>query len=181
MTLVQIGTLIISLAVVIAQIKIVFLIVFALINPKEGDAGYGLARFIGRNSVLFAFIIALGAMCGSLFFSEIAHYTPCEFCWYQRIFMYSQVFIFGLALIRREKFIRAYGFLLSAIGGVIALNHTILQHTGSSPIPCAAVGQSVSCSKVFVMEFGYITIPMMALTAFIYIIVVLWFGKKYDK
>lgn len=181
MTTIQIGTLIISVLVIVAQIKIVGLIIFALTNPKEGTDGYKLAQFIGKNSILFAFIVALGSMLGSLFFSEIAHYTPCEFCWYQRIFMYSQVFIFGLALIRRDRWIRAYGFLLSGIGAFIALNHVILQHVGWSPIPCAAVGQSVSCSKVFVVEFGYITIPLMALTGFVYIIVFLWFGTKYDK
>src|SRR5260221_7781488 len=120
MTIVQIGTFIIAISVLVAQIKIVFLIALGLSDPKEGTLVYKLARYIGKNAILFAFIVALGSMLGSLFFSEIAHYTPCEFCWYQRIFMYSQVFIFGLALIRRDTWIRAYGFLLSGIGALIA-------------------------------------------------------------
>src|SRR6266536_1136501 len=35
-----------------------------------------------------AFIVAAIATGGSLFFSEIAHFVPCELCWYQRICMY---------------------------------------------------------------------------------------------
>src|SRR5438093_4904353 len=35
-----------------------------------------------------AFVVAAIATGGSLFFSEIAHFVPCELCWYQRICMY---------------------------------------------------------------------------------------------
>src|SRR6201987_3090193 len=35
-----------------------------------------------------AFVVAAIATGGSLFFSEIAGYVPCELCWYQRICMY---------------------------------------------------------------------------------------------
>ena len=35
-----------------------------------------------------AFVVAAIATGGSLFFSEIAHFFPCELCWYQRICMY---------------------------------------------------------------------------------------------
>ena len=35
-----------------------------------------------------AFVVTAIATAGSLFFSEIAGYVPCELCWYQRICMY---------------------------------------------------------------------------------------------
>ncbi|HVA30104.1 MAG TPA: disulfide bond formation protein B, partial [Gaiellaceae bacterium] len=35
-----------------------------------------------------AFVVAAIATGGSLFFSEIAHFVPCELCWFQRICMY---------------------------------------------------------------------------------------------
>ena len=33
-------------------------------------------------------LVAVLAMLGSLWFSEGAHFPPCEWCWYQRIAMY---------------------------------------------------------------------------------------------
>src|SRR5215471_12279989 len=35
-----------------------------------------------------AWVIALGATLGSLYFSQIANFVPCELCWFQRIAMY---------------------------------------------------------------------------------------------
>ena len=32
-----------------------------------------------------AFVVAAIATGGSLFFSQVADYIPCEFCWFQRI------------------------------------------------------------------------------------------------
>ena len=46
------------------------------------------------NAILYSFLIALTGLLGSLFFSEIAKYDPCNLCWYQRIFMYPLVIIF---------------------------------------------------------------------------------------
>ncbi|HEY4411616.1 MAG TPA: disulfide bond formation protein B, partial [Gaiellaceae bacterium] len=35
-----------------------------------------------------AFVVAALATGGSLFFSEIAGFVPCDLCWFQRICMY---------------------------------------------------------------------------------------------
>ncbi|MEM7737254.1 MAG: disulfide bond formation protein B, partial [Deinococcota bacterium] len=35
-----------------------------------------------------AWLIALVATAGSLYFSEVRNFIPCTFCWYQRILMY---------------------------------------------------------------------------------------------
>ena len=51
-----------------------------------------------KYSIALAFIIALTATLGSLFFSEIASLTPCKLCWFQRIFMYPQALILALAI-----------------------------------------------------------------------------------
>src|SRR3989338_190832 len=74
-----------------------------------------------------AFLVALFATLGSLFYSEIAHYTPCLLCWYQRIFKYPQVFLLGLGLVKRDKNIADYSLLLSVIGGILAAYHYLLQ------------------------------------------------------
>ncbi|NCC32318.1 MAG: disulfide bond formation protein B, partial [Chloroflexia bacterium] len=35
-----------------------------------------------------ALLSAMLATCGSLYFSEVLRWIPCELCWYQRILMY---------------------------------------------------------------------------------------------
>ena len=125
-------------------------------------------------AVWFGFIVALVAMLGSLYYSDVLGYEPCKLCWYQRIAMYSQVFLFATALVKGEKSnIWSYSLVLSWIGGIIAAYHYYIQ-ISLKPIlalPCSAVGFSASCTETFVTSFGYITIPMMALSAFILLII----------
>ena len=95
--------------------------------------------------------------------------------------MYPQVILFGMAFWRRGRDLIDYVIALSGIGFFISGYHYLLQ-TGIAPaVSCSAVGYSVSCSKVFTMNFGYITIPMMALTAFLLILLMQVIKKKSDK
>lgn len=120
-----------------------------------------------------AFAVSLTAMLGSLFFSEIAKFQPCILCWYQRICMYPQTLLLGIALIRKETVLKPYLLALNAVGATIALYHYILQVWPKSLImPCSVEG-GVSCMKGYTFYFGYISIPMMAFTAFMLIIVLL--------
>lgn len=117
--------------------------------------------------------VSTAATFGSLFYSDIAGYTPCVMCWYQRIMMYPQFVMYTMAFFTSDTKIKAYGILLSALGAVIALYHYLLQFSVVDFEICSAVGYSVSCSERFVASFGYITIPLMALTAFS-LIITLW-------
>lgn len=111
-------------------------------------------------------IIVFIATIGSLYYSEVLQYTPCKLCWYQRIFMYPQVFLYWLAIILKDKKIVAYSFFLSLLGAPIAFYHYTLQRGWVSGADCSAVGYSISCSQQFVMNYNYITIPFMAFSAF---------------
>ncbi len=157
--MVQIVNYILSLLTVFAQILILVLVYFYFFNPKS-------LNFFKNKFLVFAFVVALTATLGSLFYSEIAGYEPCKLCWFQRIFMYPQAFILGLALYKKDLTVASYSLLLSSVGAVIAGYHYLLQLNIAPSLPCSAVGYSVSCSQVFVMNFGYITIPLMAFTAF---------------
>ncbi len=86
--------------------------------------------------------------------------------------MYPQVLLLGIALFLDRKDVGVYSLSLSVPGGLIALFHYREQISASPISPCSTVGYSVSCSSHFVMQFGYITIPMMALTAFIMILTI---------
>lgn len=141
---------------------------------------------IGKKyGLLFAFLIVTGATVGSLFYSEFLGYNPCKLCWIQRIFIYPQVVILGTALVKQfprttsgaglrysakpnnlKQVASFYSILLSVIGIPIAAYQYYLQRFGGADTPCSAVDYSESCAQNFVLNFGYVTIPMMSLTAF---------------
>ncbi|QQG44197.1 MAG: disulfide bond formation protein B [Candidatus Roizmanbacteria bacterium] len=125
------------------------------------------------------FLVALTSTLGSLFYSEIAKYSPCVLCWYQRIFMYPQVFLVYLANIRNERVITPYLILMNVIGALLALYHYIIQLAPkASLLPCE-IGGAVSCTKKFTLYYGFITIPMMSLTAFVLnLILLIYFSEK---
>jgi hypothetical protein len=127
---------------------------------------------------VLAFVGALVSMSGSLFYSEVAKYSPCLLCWWQRIFMYPQTFLIALGIIKNDKNIADYSIGLSAIGGGIALYHYYIQLGGKTFFSCEQVGYSASCTQRFTLEFGYISIPMMALTAFIAILLLMMISKR---
>ena len=111
-------------------------------------------------------IIVFTATIGSLYYSEILQFAPCKLCWYQRIFMYPQVFLYWLAIILKDKNIIKYTFVLSILGAPIAFYHYALQRGWATGASCSAVGYSLDCSQQFIMNFNYITIPFMAFSAF---------------
>ncbi|OGG04415.1 hypothetical protein A2Z33_05410 [Candidatus Gottesmanbacteria bacterium RBG_16_52_11] len=121
---------------------------------------------IARNARVLALTVVLTATSGSLFYSEVLKYNPCLLCWYQRIFMYPQTVLLGLGILKNDRHVADYSLAFSLIGGIIAAFHYWGQVSASSILPCPVVGFSASCSQRFSLEYGYITIPMMSLTAF---------------
>lgn len=162
--------------VIIAQILIVLYIIAFFIKKKNPNSSF--VKILGDNGFKLAFLVALISTLGSLFYSDVLGYEPCKLCWFQRIFMYPQAIFLGIALWRKEFSLYFYSIVFSVLGGLLALNHYILQTTGSSILPCSSVGYSVSCSKVFVMHLGYITIPFMALVGFVLMILAMVFYKQ---
>ncbi|MEK7195546.1 MAG: disulfide oxidoreductase [Patescibacteria group bacterium] len=154
-----------SVLTVFAQIASVVVLMEIVIKKTKGSES-SLSRFVSKNYLLLMFIVALVATLGSLFYSEVAGFEPCKLCWFQRILMYPQVLLLGMALWKKDPSVVKYSIALSSIGAVIAIYHYLLQRGMAPGLPCAAVGYSVNCSKVFVMNFGYITIPLMAFSAF---------------
>jgi disulfide bond formation protein DsbB len=116
---------------------------------------------LGRAAVPLAWAIATAAMLGSLYYSEVAHFDPCRFCWFQRIAMYPLAVILGVAALRRDRDIWWYGLPLAVIGLLLASYHYQLQlfpeqGGGGSCDP------AVPCTSKWVEEFGFVTIPFMA-------------------
>jgi len=129
----------------------------------------------------YAWIVAFIAMAGSLYYSDIARFTPCLLCWYQRICMYPLVVLLFIAARKKDVAFKVYGITLAGIGALIAAIHYYEQVTYNPLIPCSALGYSVSCTERFIFNYGYITIPMMSLTAFLLILMFLSMIKKRNK
>ena len=129
-------------------------------------------KLIEKKGVEIAFILSLVATLGSLYFSEIALFEPCKLCWFQRIFMYPLVVILGVSLLKKTKDVFYYVQPLSAVGALIAIYHYYFQINPNPLAPCSSVGFSVSCNLNFFTHYGYITIPWMSFSAFLYIFLV---------
>lgn len=154
----------------------VFLLYWFLFKNKINNK---IKYFFKKNGLFLAFIFSLLATAGSLLYSEYALYSPCKLCWYQRIFMYPQVVILAIAVWKKHFSVKLYSIALSIIGSLIAIYHYLTQRFPDFIITKCAIGE-VDCSFNYGFDYGYITIPIMALTAFIFIIIfmAIWDEKK---
>ncbi|PFA69490.1 disulfide bond formation protein B [Bacillus sp. AFS015802] len=123
------------------------------------------------DSLLFlAWASSLIATMGSLYFSEIMKYEPCELCWYQRILMYPMVILLGTAYVRKDFQAALYSAILSGIGILVSLYHYSIQKVSILTESAPACGR-VPCTGEYINLFGFITIPFLALTGFIIIFI----------
>jgi disulfide bond formation protein DsbB len=124
-----------------------------------------------------AWLVALVATLGSLYYSEIADFLPCRLCWFQRIAMYPlALLLFGIALRRDIRNGFWYAIPFPVIGVAISLHHVYIEHHPQSE--SAACRAGVSCTTRWIEKFGYITIPVLAGTAFATIIALLLFARS---
>ncbi|MDX8367225.1 disulfide oxidoreductase [Cytobacillus sp. IB215665] len=133
-----------------------------------------------RLFLYFAWIVSLIATSGSLYFSEIKDFVPCELCWYQRILMYPLTLILGIATYQSDIDVKKFVLPMSFLGIVISLLHYIEQKVpGFGGIkPCV---DGVPCSNEYINWLGFITIPFLSLITFILITLLLLFGIKRQK
>jgi len=107
--------------------------------------------------------IATTATAGSLLLSEVAGYLPCTLCWYQRIAMYPLVVILGVAIARGDREVWRTVLPLTAIGAAVAAWHIVIENNPAWGGPC---DDAAPCTIIWVEEFGFRTLPTMALIAF---------------
>ena len=159
------------LAIFTIVMQIVTALIIVWFFTSKNRASDRILKVISNNAYIISFLITFGGMVLSLVYSDIIGYVPCTLCWYQRILLYPEVLLLGLALWKEDRTITDYIIALSGIGIILAAYQKYLELGGSSIIPCSAT--AVACSKVYVLEFKYITIPVMALTSFIFIFVLM--------
>ncbi len=122
-----------------------------------------------------AFGTALTAMLGSLYYSEIAGFIPCTLCWYQRILMYPLTVIILVGILKHDESLPDYVLPFSIIGMGFSAYHYLIQLGVVAHSAACSVG--IPCDLRWVNYFGFVTIPFMALTAFVIITITMAIAK----
>lgn len=155
-------------------------VVVSAVGARSGEGSLVRLRGdLGRVALPLAWIVALVTTAGSLYYSKVQGYVPCELCWYQRIIVYPFSVILGIAAWRRDSSVRIYAIPVLCIGVVIATYHSIIQWwpPSSGTSFCSA---DAPCTLKYVNEFGFVTLPFMALSAMAVIIALLSISRYDD-
>ena len=123
----------------------------------------------------FAWVVAMLATLGSLYLSQIAGLTPCEFCWFQRICMYPLTLLLGIAAFRGDLSLAKRYFLpMSIVGAMLAIYHYQLEHVVGEPTVCSTL---IPCNRAAFNVFGFISVPFLSMAAFLLITSLLLLGR----
>jgi disulfide bond formation protein DsbB len=166
-----------TLLLQIVSVGLIILLVAGLLIPKNKTVKK-MKGFISNNYVVLIFVASALATAGSLTLSEVLNFVPCKLCWYQRIAMYPMSVISFIALISNDRKIKKYILTLSIIGILIATYHILLQFF---PTTFQCNDEVAKCSAVQFTQFGYITIPVMSFSFFLFLILVSLTTFEYKK
>lgn len=168
-----------ALAVIALQIVCVAFLALFFLRKKSTDLA-PTAALLEKGGLWIGFLLSLGGVAISLFYSEILGVLPCGLCWLQRVFLYPQALLFAVAIWKGDRRVADYSIAFSVVGGVIALYQHYLQMGGTSIAPCPAVATGVDCARRYLFEFGYITFPLMSFTIFALLAIVMLFVRPRD-
>lgn len=132
---------------------------------------------INRYALYGAWLMAMLATFGSLYYSEISNFQPCTLCWYQRVAVYPLAIILGMATYRRDKAIVPYAMALTFLGLFFAV-YQVLEVYIPGLAALNLCGLDNNCKADYVNYFGFLTIPMLSIGAFLIILFFLVRAKK---
>ena len=161
------------------------ILLFVFLMRKKVPSFNDIAQSVGGWGLWIAFGITLVTFLFTEYY-KILGFEPCPLCWWQEIFLYPQIILFGMAIARSlwksdihgswisdfHKTVAENSIVLSIFGAGVALYQHILQMTPHGTLPCPATG-TVSCATRILFEYNYITFPLMAFTTFAFLIVVM--------
>lgn len=162
---------ILAYGTIFLQVVILVFVLALIFFPKTNQ----IRVFFKKYTFIFSFILALSAVCLSLFYSDVIGFPPCELCWISRITMYPLALLMGMELYKKDKSIVDHAIVLSLLNVITSLYHVYIENGGESSLPCADpnITTQVSCASRYVYEFGYVTMPLMALTVSFFILMLL--------
>jgi disulfide bond formation protein DsbB len=125
-----------------------------------------LRRALWGYELWLAFAVTAIATGGSLFFSDIAGFVPCELCWYQRICMYPLALLTLLMALAADNRAARYLLPLPVVGAGVSVYHLLIENGVVSQSQGCLISAPGGCATKWINEFGYMTIPTLALTGF---------------
>jgi len=128
--------------------------------------GERLREWVEGYELWIVFAISSVATGGSLFFSEIAGFIPCELCWYQRICMYPLTIVTLLAALANDRVVCRYLLPLPIVGAGVSVYHLLVENNVVEQAKACLISAPGGCATKWINEFGYVTIPTLALTGF---------------
>jgi disulfide bond formation protein DsbB len=130
----------------------------------------GIRRLLWGYELWAAFVVAAIATGGSLFFSQVANFPPCELCWFQRICMYPLSILTLLMALAGDNRAARYLFPLPVVGACVSIYHLLIENAVIKEPNQCQVSAPGGCATKWINEFGYMTIPTLALTGFLLLI-----------
>ncbi len=138
-------------------------------------------NFIKKNALYGIFTIALASTLGSYYFSEVLGWAPCSLCWYQRLIMLGLVLLITTSIYIKDDKVSSYIKTFSILGAAVAFFHNLL-YWGVIPESAVPCENGVSCVADYLDIWGFITIPLLSLAAFVVVLVLVFIsGKKEIK
>jgi len=119
-----------------------------------------------------AFVVASIATGGSLFYSQIEDFIPCEFCWFQRVLMYPLSILTLFLAARGDNRGARYLIPLPVVGAGTSIYHMLIERDVIKEPKACSIRVPGGCGINWIANhsFGYLTIPTLALTAFLLLI-----------
>jgi hypothetical protein len=170
---------VITLSIAAAVAGALLLWAASLAWPAAARLQEAVVDALGAQSIWLAWLAAIGSTLGSLYYSLIAHYTPCNFCWYQRIAMFPLAVIIGVAIFTGDHKVARYGLPLTAAGGLLAAYQYLLERFPG--LESGACDLAVPCSVPPFTRFGFVTLSLMGLVAAAAISVAILYDRAYRR
>jgi disulfide bond formation protein DsbB len=163
-----------ALGTVVLDVALVVKVLALFHRPSRAQ----IVRTGRRYGILAIFLLSAVSIAGSLLIQYAGALAPCILCWWQRIFMYPIAIISLIAFIKNVELsdIADYLLALSFLGALVALYQHLLQMLPAGALlPC---DPSNDCAVRSVFEFGFVTLPWMALTMFAAVFLIALIGRK---
>jgi len=150
---------------------------FALVSPSVARGWDAVVEALRGSGLALGALVAGVATAGSLYLSEGGHLVPCRLCWFQRTMMYPLAVILIVAAVRKDWSVRPYALVLALMGAALSTWHYLVEWFPDLEGVGGKCDVSNPCSvRPLPLRYGFVSIPFMALTAFLLVATVLWFG-----
>ena len=121
---------------------------------------------IKESALTLSWLFALCGVLVTLYLSEIIQWPVCHLCWYQRICLYPQAILLGMATFRGDYRLMPYMITLSVIGFLFALYQYLMQlfPVAFEGIPLCGTG--ADCATMHIQWLGFVTLPLLGVLLF---------------